>query len=156
MRIGISLRSIRTKFLVVGLTAALVSGAASLFLAAEAQSQFRSQLQLNTINMAQQTAFVTAPLVAFDSRSELKKALELLQINPDFAYARVSDEKGAPLVSVGNVIPSECVPGQGLQISESGGLLQASTPIQDGGKTWGCLELGISRRRTEQNAAQMW
>ncbi len=156
MRFGVSLRSIRTKFLVVGLTAALVSGAASLFLAGEAQSQFRSQLVQNTINMAQQTAFVTAPLVAFDSRAELKKALELLQINPDFAYARVSDEKGAPLVSVGNVIPSGCVPGQGLQISERGGLLQASTPIQDGGKTWGCLELGISCKRTEQSAAQMW
>jgi PAS domain S-box-containing protein len=156
MRIGVSLRSIRTKFLVVGLTAALVSGAASLFLAGEAQSQFRSQLVQNTVNLAQQTAFVTAPLVAFDSRSELKKALELLQINPDFVYARVSDEKGAPLASVGSVVPSECVAGRGLQISERGELLQASAPIQDGGKTWGCLELGISRKHTEQNAAQMW
>jgi PAS domain S-box-containing protein len=156
MRIGLPLRSIQTKFLVVGLTAALVSGAASLFLAAEAQKQFRSQLLLNIINMAQQTAFVTAPLVAFDSRGELKKALEQLQVDPDFAYGRISDEKGAPLISVGDVVPSGCVSGQGLQILEQGGFLQASTPIQDGGRTWGCLELGVSRKRTEQNAAQMW
>ena len=156
MRVGIPLRSIRTKFLVVGLTAALVSGGASLFLAAEAQSQFRSQLLLNTINTAQQTAFVTAPLVAFESRSELKKALEQLEIDPDFAYGRISDERGTALVSLGNVIASGCVPKKGLEVFEQGGFLQVNTPIQDGGKTWGCLELGISRKRTEQNAAQMW
>ncbi len=156
MRFGVPLRSIRTKVLVVGLTAALVSGAASLFLAAEAQRQFRNQLLLNTIHVAQQTVFVTAPRVAFDSRGELKKALELLKINPDFAYARVSDEKGTPLISVGSVVPSACVPGQGLQIFERGDLVQTSTPIQDGGKTWGCLELGISGERTAQTAAQMW
>jgi PAS domain S-box-containing protein len=156
MRMGVSFRSIRTKFLVVGLTAALVSGAASLFLAAEAQNQFRRDLLLDTISMAQQTGFITAPLVAFDSRGELKKALELLQVDSDFRYARVSDEKGTPLVSVGTVVPSGCVPGQGLQIAERGGLLQASTPIQDGGKAWGCLELGISRQRTEESATQMW
>jgi PAS domain S-box-containing protein len=156
MRIGVSLRSIRTKFLVVGLTAALVTGGASLFLAAEAQSHFRSQLVQSTVNIAQQTAFVTAPLVAFESRVELKKALELLKINPDFAYARISDKKRAPLISVGEVVTGGCVSGQGLQVSESAGLLQVSTPIQDGGITWGCLELGISRQSTEQRAAQMW
>ena len=149
MRIGVPLRSIRRKFLVVGLTAALVTGGASLFLASEAQSRLRSQLVQNTVNIAQQTVFVAAPLVAFDSRVELRKALELLKINPDFAYARISDEKGAPLVSVGDVVPGGCVSGQGLQISESVGLLQVSTPIQDGGKIWGCLELGISRQSTE-------
>src|SRR5579863_2573685 len=106
--------------------------------------------------MARQTVFVTTPLVAFDSRSELKKALELLKINPDFAYARISDEKGAPLVSVGEVVPGGCVSGQGLQISERADLLQVSTPIQDGGIPWGCLELGISRQSTEQSAAQIW
>src|SRR4029077_8237309 len=97
-----------------------------------------------------------APLVAFDSHVELKKALELLKINPDFAYARISDEKGTPLISVGEVVPAGCEPGQGLQISERPGLLQVSTPIQDGGKTWGCLELGISRQSTEQSVAQIW
>src|SRR5258708_12354450 len=145
-----------TKLQVVRLTAGLVTGAASLFLAAEAQKQFRSQLLLNIINMAQQTAFVTAPLVAFDSRGELKKALEQLQVDPDFAYGRISDEKGAPLISVGDVVPSGCVSGQGLQILERGGFLQASTPIHDAGKTCGCLDLGISRNPTKQNPPQIW
>ena len=88
------LRSIRTKFLLVGSAAVLLSGSVSFFLAAEQRRQLEDELRSSAVNLARQTEFVMAPLIAFDSRDEMKKALELLRTNPDFAWARVSDETG--------------------------------------------------------------
>src|SRR5580698_8825188 len=95
------LHSIRTKFLLVGLAAVLLSGSVSFFLAAEQRRQLEQQLRSSAVNMAKQTEFVMAPLIAFDSKEEMKKALELLHTNPDLTWAKVSDDTGTPLASVG-------------------------------------------------------
>src|ERR1700730_12582607 len=84
--------SIRAKFLAAGLPAVLMSGGVSLVVTGAAQRLLRQQSQANAIDLAEQMAFVAGPLIAFDSRSELTKALELLSADPDFAYARVSDQ----------------------------------------------------------------
>jgi PAS domain S-box-containing protein len=149
-------RSIRTRFLVAGLAAVLLSGGLGVFLAATAQRQIHRQLRANAASIAQQTAFVMAPLVAFDSRNEINKALSLLQANPDFAYAQVSNEEGARLASVGKVPSGSCGNGGPWQILEQGRLLNVRMPIVDGGKMWGCLQLGISRERAYHDAAQIW
>src|ERR1700691_2039525 len=125
------LHSIRIKFLLVGFAAVLLSGAVSFFLAVEQGQQLKQQLVSSALNIAKQTGFVMAPLIAFDSRDEMKKALELLRTNPDFAWARVSDETGTRLVSVGGVPPTSCDGKSGEQLSDSGGFLRVSTPIVD-------------------------
>ena len=87
-------RSIRTKFLLVGLAAVLLSGSVSFFLAAEQRRQLEQAARTSAVNMARQTGFAMAPLIAFDSIDEMRKALDLLRANPDFAWARVSGETG--------------------------------------------------------------
>ena len=150
------LRSIRTKFLLVGFAAVLLSGSVSFFMAAEQRRQMEDQLRSGAVNLARQTEFVMAPLIAFDSRDEMKKALELLRTNPDFAWARVSDETGTPLVSVGGAPPTRCDGKSGKELSDNGVVLRVSTPIVDGGKTWGCLQLGISEERSRDSAKRLW
>src|SRR3984957_12738837 len=148
MIFGVPVRSIRTKFLLVGFAAVLLSGSVSFFLAAEQRRQLEDQLRSSAVNLARQTEFVMAPLIAFDSRDEMKKALALLHTNPDFAWAIVFDEAGTPLVSVGAAPLIRCDGKSGEQLSDSGGILRVSTPIVDGGKTWGCFQLGISDERS--------
>jgi signal transduction histidine kinase/CheY-like chemotaxis protein/HAMP domain-containing protein len=149
-------RSIRTKFLLVGLSAVVLCGSVSFFLAAEQRRQLEQQLRSSAIDLARQTEFAMAPLVAFESRDEMKKALELLRANPDFAWARVSSETGALLASVGNAASIPCDGKSGQQLVDSGGLLLVSTPIVDSGKTWGCLQLGISEERGRRAARRLW
>jgi len=156
MIFGVPVRSIRTKFLLVGSAAVLLSGSVSFFLAAEQRRQLEDQLRSSAVNLARQTEFVMAPLIAFDSRDEMKKALELLRINPDFAWASVSGETGTPLVSVGGAPLTSCDGKSGEQLSDNGGFLRVSTPILDGGKTWGCLQLGISEERSRHDAKRLW
>jgi PAS domain S-box-containing protein len=148
--------SIRTKFLLVGLAAVLLSGCVSFFLAAEQRRQVEQQLRSSAANTASQTVFVMAPLIAFDSRDEMVRALGLLRTNPDFAYARVFDETGTPLASVGAPAPIPCDGRFGQRIVDDRGLLLVSTPIMDGGKTWGCLQLGVSKQRSQRDAKVLW
>jgi PAS domain S-box-containing protein len=156
MTVGFRFRSIRTKVLLVRLITIAIEIAAFLFVAVAAQRQLRHQLRSNAMSTAEQTAFVTAPLIAFDSRNELNKALELLRTSPDFAYAQVSDESGTPLASLGHLVSAPCIAGRKMEVLHQGDHLDVHTPIVDGGKIWGCLQMGISQRRTEQNAAYMW
>src|SRR5258708_2486217 len=123
MRFDLPFRSIRTKFLLVGLASVFLCGSGSFFLAAEQRRQLEQQRRSSAVNVADQAGFVMAPLIAFDSRDEMKKALELLRANPDFAWARVSDETGAPLESVGVAAPIRCDGLSGQQLVDSGGLL---------------------------------
>jgi PAS domain S-box-containing protein len=148
--------SIRTKFLLVGLAAVLLSGSVSFFLAAEQRRQLERQLRSSAVNIANQTKFVMVPLIAFDSRVEMKKALELLRTNPDFAYAGVFDANGTALASVGSAAPIRCDGKSGQQLVDGGGLLRVSTPIVDGGTTWGCFQLGISEERSQRDAKRLW
>jgi PAS domain S-box-containing protein len=148
--------SIRAKFLLVGLAAVLLSGSTSFFLATQQRRQLEDQLRSSTVNLAKQTQFVMAPLIAFESRDEMKKPLELLRTNPDFSWAIVSDETGAPLVSVGDAPEIRCDGKGGQQLSDRDGVLHVSTPITDGGKTWGCLQMGISEERSQHDAKKLW
>jgi two-component system sensor histidine kinase/response regulator len=150
------LHSIRTKFLLVGLASVLLSGSVSVFLAAEQRRQLEQEARSSAVNMAKQTGFAMAPLIAFDSRDEMRKALELLRANPDFAWARVCGETGAPLASVGDAAPSRCDGKSGLELADSGGILLVSTQIMDGGKRWGRLQLGISEERGRRDARRLW
>src|SRR5580704_1009550 len=127
------LRSIRTKFLLVGLAAVLLSGSVSVFLAAEQRRQLEQQARSSAVDMAEQTGFAMAPLIAFDSRDEMKKVLNLMRTNPDFAWARVSGETGAPLVSVGDAAPARCDGKSAQELIDTGEILLVSTPIMDGG-----------------------
>jgi PAS domain S-box-containing protein len=156
MRFRLPVHSIRTKFLLVGLAAVLLSGSVSAFLAAEQRRQLELQLRSSAVNIANQTKFVMAPLIAFDSRDEMKKALDLLRTNPDFAYATVFGETGAPLASVGSAATIRCDGKTGQQVVDGGGLLRVSTPIVDGGTRWGCLQLGISEARSQRDAKRLW
>ena len=149
-------RSIRTKFLVVGLASVLLAGSVNLILATIEQRRSKEQLRAHALNIAQQAAFVSAPLVAFDSREEIARALKLLRAgDPDFAYAIVCDEGGAQLASVGQAPGGPCSTG-GVQVIDQGRLLRIRMPIVDGGRTWGILKLGISEARWEKANAQTW
>jgi PAS domain S-box-containing protein len=155
MRFRMFPHSIRAKFLVVGLTAVLMVGAVSLILTGAAQRLLRQQSQTNAVDLAKQMAFVAGPLIAFDSRNELTKALELLSADPDFAYARVSDQSGTPLVALGRADAAPCVAGPDLQVVSRGGFLHITTPVMDGGVKWGCLQLGTSLERSERDVETM-
>ena len=151
------LRSIRTKFLIVGLAAVVLCGSLSLFLAAEQRRQLEQQLQSSALNIAKQTSFVMGPLIAFDSRDQMKQALELLRTNPDFVWATVYDEQGMPLASVGNGPLSDKCDGKfEPQLVDRNGILHVATEIVDSGKTWGCLQLGVSEARSQRNAKRLW
>jgi PAS domain S-box-containing protein len=149
-------QSIRTKFLTVGLAAVVLSGSVNLILAAIERRRSADQLRENAISIAQQTAFVSAPLVAFDSRAEIDRALRLLRTDPNFAYARVCGEGGLPLASVGQIPGGPCPPTAGLQLLDRGGMLHIRMPIVDGGRTWGILQLGVSEARHEKDEARTW
>jgi PAS domain S-box-containing protein len=156
MRFRLPLHSIRTKFLLVGLAAVMLSASVTFFLAAEQRRQLEQQLRASVVNMANQTRFMMAPLIAFDSKEEMQKALDLLRTNPDFAYATVFGLTGAPVASVGRAATARCDSRSGQQIVDGGGILRVSTPIVDGGTTWGCLQLGISEARSERDAKRLW
>ncbi len=136
---------------------ALVIEAAALgFLAHTADRQFADQLRSDAIATSAQTAFVAAPLVAFDSRDELRKALELLRADPDFAYAEVSSKEGLFLATLGTVRTTGCSTGMGTRVTEDKNFLHVRTPIVDGGTTWGCFELGVSKQRLRQQEIRIW
>jgi PAS domain S-box-containing protein len=156
MIFGIPLPSIRAKFLVVSLVAASLSGAAILILAATEDRQLETQFRASAIGGAKQSAFTIAPLIAFDSRVEMHKALELMHMNPELVYSRISDENGVPLASVGHFPAGPCTGSEGLQVRDTANLFQIQVPAIDGGKTWGCIQLGLSEVRSKHNAMRIW
>jgi PAS domain S-box-containing protein len=155
MRLRLPSPSIRTKFLVVGLVAAFAVGLADLFETAGVQRMLRDQSRAHVIEIARQASFIAGPLIAFDSRSELRKALELLRADPDFAYAQVTDKSGEPLATVGPADNEPCAVGGEPRISNQRGILHISMPVVDSGVTWGCLQLGTSQDRTERDVDRM-
>jgi hypothetical protein len=77
--------SIRTKFLLVGLAAVFTVGLSGLVETAGVQRLLRDQARAHVVDIAKQAAFIAGPLIAFDSQSELRKALELFHADPYFA-----------------------------------------------------------------------
>jgi PAS domain S-box-containing protein len=155
MRIRRLSSSIQTKFLLVGLAAAVAVGLAAVLGVTTAQGLLREQARDNAVDVAKQVAFIAGPLIAFDSHSELKKALELLRADPDFAYAQVRDNAGKPLATVGPVVTQPCEAGGEPRISNRGGVLHITMAVVDDGATWGCLQLGTSEDRTELAVGKM-
>jgi PAS domain S-box-containing protein len=149
------IRSIRSRVLALGLGMTLIEVAALSFVAESAARQFHDQLRADAIATAKQASFVAAPLVAFESHDELKKALALLRTDADFAYARVFDDHGVLLASEGEVNGNGC-PADGTESQEDGGFLHTCMPIVDGGHIWGHLDLGTSNARTEHRATRIW
>jgi PAS domain S-box-containing protein len=155
MKLRLLSRSIRTKFVVVGLAAVLAVGLAGLFETAVVQRLLRDESRAHVLDIAKQAAFIAGPLIAFDSQSELGKALELLRAEPDFAYAQVTDNTGKPLATVGRAATEPCAAGGEPRVSNHGGILHVSLSVVDSGVTWGCLQLGTSQDRTERDVDRM-
>jgi two-component system sensor histidine kinase/response regulator len=155
MKLPLLSRSIRAKFVVVGLAAVLAVGLAGIFATAGVQRLLRDQARAHVVDIARQAAFIAGPLIAFDSRSELSKALELLRADPDFAYAQVTDNAGQPLATVGPATSEPCAAGGEPRISNQIGILHVSMPVVDSGVTWGCLQLGTSQNRTERDVGKI-
>jgi PAS domain S-box-containing protein len=155
MRLRLLPRSIRTKFLVVGLAAVFAVGLSGFFETTGVQRLLRDQSRAHVVDIAKQAAFIAGPLIAFDSRSELRKALELLRADPDFAYAQVTDNAGQPLGTVGPAAAEPCAESGEPRISNQRGILHISMPVVDSGVTWGCLQLGTSQDRTERDVGKM-
>jgi PAS domain S-box-containing protein len=155
MRLRLLSRSIRTKFLVVGLAAVFAVGLSGFIETAGVQRLLRDQSRAHVVDIAKQAAFIAGPLIAFDSRSELRKALELLRADPDFAYAQVNDNAGQPLGTVGPADAEPCAESGEPRISNRRGILHISMPVVDSGVTWGCLQLGTSQDRTERDVGKM-
>jgi PAS domain S-box-containing protein len=155
MRLRVPSHSIRAKFLAVGLLAVLALGLAELFETSSMQRLLRDQSRTHAVNIAKQAAFIAGPLIAFDSRSELGKALDLLRTDPDFAYAQVTDNSGKPLAAVGRVDAEPCAAGREPTISNRDGVLHISMPVVDSGVTWGCLQIGVSQDSAERDVGVM-
>src|ERR1700686_2227903 len=147
--------SIRTKFLVVGLAAVFAVGLSGFIETAGVQRLLRDQSRAHLVGIAKQAAFIAGPLIAFDSQSELSKALELLRADPDFAYAQVTDNAGKPLATVGRAASEPCEAGGEPRVSNHTGILHVSMPVVDSGVTWGCLQLGTAQDRTERDVGKI-
>jgi PAS domain S-box-containing protein len=147
--------SIRTKFLVVGLAAVCAVGLAGFFAIGSVQRLLREQSRVHVLDIAKQAAFIAGPLIAFESHSELRKALDLLRADPDFAYAQVTDTAGKSLATLGPVVTAPCAAGGQPRISNLRGVMHISMPVVDGGVTWGCLQLGTSQDRTERDVGKV-
>src|ERR1700674_41258 len=130
--------SIRATFAAGSLIAILGSGAACYFLlSAVVQKESVAALRANAVSLAENTAFVAAPLVAFESTAEIKKVLNLLTANSDFAYASVTDQTHRSIAAINpdRILPHQCT--LKTQATISGGLIHIATPIVDNGKLWG-------------------
>ena len=59
--------------------------------------------------MAENTAFVAAPLIVFDSHRELQNAVNLLTADPDFSSVRVFNNAGRLLASAATKVPDRAM-----------------------------------------------
>ena len=152
----LNLRSMRAQFVLGSSIAILGSGILSfLLLSALVQKQLESALKANAVSLAENTAFVAAPLIAFESTAELKKVLSLLKTNRDFVYANVADEARRTVASINSgKMPRAKFPPT-TEVANSGGLIHVSTPIIDNGKLWGYFNLGISLQHVETDLRQI-
>ncbi len=127
--------SIRTKFTAGSLAAILLSAAFSYLAFSRAAERFSlNAVQARANALANNTAFVVAPLIAFESQSEIRKAVNLLSADPDFVSATVRDAEGRPLARAG----TQPLPGKGSDV-----LLSRAEAV-DNGKQWGSVELVLS------------
>ena len=127
--------------LLAGCCVAILGSTASLYVAFSnvAEHYALQAVKGRAEALAKNTAFVAAPLIAFDSTTELDKALTLLQADPDFRQAEALDAQGRILArfTAKGPPPSE--------------LYTAFAVVSDNGKTWGTvtLTLSLTRMRAE-------
>ncbi|MGI8960911.1 MAG: ATP-binding protein [Bryobacteraceae bacterium] len=138
--------SLRVKFL-VGCSVAILGSALTAYLSFShvAQQYALGAIEGRADALAKNTAFVAAPLIAFDSRKELKKAVDLLQADRDFFDAEIRDPEGHVLAS-SHTLPTPSAAAQPE-------IYTATTSVADNGKIWGSVSLALSlhRMRAELN-----
>ena len=149
------LHSIRTKFILGTLAAIAGSGAISYAtFSRAAESQSLDNLRANAIGLAEGTALVIAPLIAFESSNEMNKVLDALTKNPDFAYAVIADQDHKPVVSKnGTALPGHELVSSTRTFVERG-LMHVMTPAVDSGQHWGYFHLGLSLDRMNQGLSE--
>jgi signal transduction histidine kinase/CheY-like chemotaxis protein len=151
-----TMHSLRWKLGVAASAAVLCSSTTTFWLVSRAADrQSIEQFQEQATDLAGNTAFLAAPLIAFDNRSELSRALEAFHSDADFRFAEVRNEDGVVIGSAGK--PTNCpVPAgskQEIKLSET--LLYVTMPIIDSGKNWGYLCLAESRERSTARRARL-
>src|SRR5882757_6017123 len=130
--------SLRIKF-VAGCSVAILGSALAAYFAF---SYVAEQYALGAVKgradaLAKNTAFVAAPLIAFESSAELKKALDLLQADTDFFYAEIRDVEGRLLASSG-------------ESASRPETYTAKASVTDNGKIWGSVSLALSLARMRE------
>jgi len=137
--------SIRTKFIAGALVAIAGSGIISyVSFSRAAERQSLNSLISHAMGLAEGTAVMIAPLIAFDSISEMNKILDGLTRNPDFAYAAISGKDNQPITSRnGDAVP-DFVAVFSTEVFIRDGLMHIVTPAADNGEVWGYFHLGVS------------
>ena len=154
MRVWIH-RSVRTKLLSgVALTLLLNGLAGYLYFSHTAEKHLVETLRSKAIGLAEGTAFVSGPLIAFESYAEIEKALAALTKNPDFAYAEVTDSVGRTLAS--RRVESVPVGPRTLQEGawRTDGAIHVVRKVTDSGQEWGYIRLGLSLQRMNRALAE--
>jgi signal transduction histidine kinase/CheY-like chemotaxis protein len=141
-----SFLSVRVKLILGSLLVFGGSGAITYFsysLAAERQALVN--MRARAVGLAESTAELTAPLVAFGS--EINRALVVLSADPDFQYAVVSNMSHQHIASIQEErAQEETLLGRpGVAITKD--LIHITTPIVDGGTTWGYIDMAFSLAR---------
>ena len=148
--------SIRGKLILGALAAIAGSGTVSyLSFSSVAEQQSLRNLRARAAGLAEHTAFLTAPLIAFDSYAELTRALQALAADPDFGYALITNEEHKVLASIKAAEPTGRATPVRTETRVAEGLMHVSTPILDGGKTWGYFHMGLSLKRMELELRQI-
>lgn len=137
------LSSLRAKVL-AGCSIAIIGSAIGAWFAFSrvAEKYALSAIQGRADALVKNTAFVAAPLIAFDSSAELKKSLDLLRADPDFVSARVLDADRHVLASSAT---SSAV------LTQAAKVYAAKAAVMDNGKIWGYAELDLSLDRMQSS-----
>lgn len=148
--------SIRTRILMGCLLAILLPSLAGFtFLVAAAGESSKAAARNHLFSLADQVAFTVAPLVAFDSRSEMDRALHALEIDPSFRYAIVYDGEWNEIASLhADGQPRVRFVGRRYQ-QESGGLFHVGVVVRDGNTPWGYLQMAVSTEAIDRQHRQL-
>jgi PAS domain S-box-containing protein len=151
------LRTFRAKFTAAGLAAAAVSIGASLFLAETAERAALGELLSTNVHLTEQTARTMAPLLAFDSRTDLLDTLKGLRGNRDVVAARVMDNQGQPVAAIGTFTQAgQCQQRESAVTRVTVDAIRINAPVSSNGNHWGCMEVEVSKYRFLANARRMW
>lgn len=127
------LRSLRAKFL-GGFALALVGAACIAYFtfSSIAERYGIRAVQTSTDALARNSAFIAAPLIAFDSASDLKTVLRFVEHDPNFLSAQIVDVDGKVIEKVVK------------KNAAAGPSYTARANAVDNGRRWGAVEVTVS------------